>query len=242
MERKIAVVTGASRGIGDAIARKLAEDGLFVVGTATSDAGAEAVGAALGDAGAGVVLRLHDGESVAAAVEAIGERFGAPQVLVNNAGIVRDNLLLRMTPEQWAAVVETNLGGLYRLTRPLLRGMMRSRWGRIVNLSSVVARMGNAGQTNYAAAKAGIEGFTRALAQEVGSRGITVNAVAPGFVATDMTRDLDATQRQALTARTALGRMGTPQDIAAAVAFLVGDAAGYITGETLHVNGGLFAG
>jgi len=242
MERKIAVVTGASRGIGEAIARKLAEDGLFVVGTATSDAGAEAVGAALGDAGAGVVLRLHDSESVAAAVEAIDERFGAPQVLVNNAGIVRDNLLLRMTPEQWAAVVETNLGGLYRLTRPLLRGMMRSRWGRIVNLSSVVARMGNAGQTNYAAAKAGIEGFTRALAQEVGSRGITVNAVAPGFVATDMTRDLDAAQRQALTARTALGRMGTPQDIAAAVAFLVGDAAGYITGETLHVNGGLFAG
>ena len=242
MERKIAVVTGASRGIGEAIARKLAEDGLFVVGTATSDAGAEAVGAALGDAGAGVVLRLHDSESVAAAVNSIGERFGAPQVLVNNAGIVRDNLLLRMTPEQWAAVVETNLGGLYRLTRPLLRGMMRSRWGRIVNLSSVVARMGNAGQTNYAAAKAGIEGFTRALAQEVGSRGITVNAVAPGFVATDMTRDLDARQRQALTARTALGRMGTPQDIAAAVAFLVGDAAGYITGETLHVNGGLFAG
>ena len=242
MERKIAVVTGASRGIGEAIARKLAEDGLFVVGTATSDAGAEAVDAALGDAGASVVLRLHDSESVAAAVNSIGERFGAPQVLVNNAGIVRDNLLLRMTPEQWAAVVETNLGGLYRLTRPLLRGMMRSRWGRIVNLSSVVARMGNAGQTNYAAAKAGIEGFTRALAQEVGSRGITVNAVAPGFVATDMTRDLDAAQQQALTARTALGRMGTPQDIAAAVAFLVGDAAGYITGETLHVNGGLFAG
>ena len=241
MERKVALVTGASRGIGEAIAARLAADGLFVVGTATSGAGAAALDAALGDAGAGIVLQLQDEDSVAAAVDAIGERFGVPQVLVNNAGIVRDNLLLRMTPEQWSAVVETNLGGLYRLTRPLLRGMMRSRWGRIVNVSSVVARMGNPGQTNYAAAKAGIEGFTRALAQEVGSRGITVNAVAPGFVATDMTRDLDADQQQALTARTALGRMGSAEEIAAAVAFLVSDAASYITAETLHVNGGLFA-
>lgn len=241
MERKVALVTGASRGIGEAIAAKLAADGLFVVGTATSSAGASALDATLGDAGAGIVLQLQDEDSVAAAVDAIGERFGVPQVLVNNAGIVRDNLLLRMTPEQWSAVVETNLGGLYRLTRPLLRGMMRSRWGRIVNVSSVVARMGNPGQTNYAAAKAGIEGFTRALAQEVGSRGITVNAVAPGFVATDMTRDLDAQQQQALTARTALGRMGSAEEIAAAVAFLVSDAASYITAETLHVNGGLFA-
>ena len=241
MERKVALVTGASRGIGEAIAARLAADGLFVVGTATSGAGAAALDAALGDAGAGIVLQLQDEDSVAAAVDAIGERFGVPQVLVNNAGIVRDNLLLRMTPEQWSAVVETNLGGLYRLTRPLLRGMMRSRWGRIVNVSSVVARMGNPGQTNYAAAKAGIEGFTRALAQEVGSRGITVNAVAPGFVATDMTRDLDAQQQQALTARTALGRMGSAEEIAAAVAFLVSDAASYITAETLHVNGGLFA-
>lgn len=241
MERKVALVTGASRGIGEAIATKLAADGLFVVGTATSSAGASALDAALGDAGAGIVLQLQDEDSVAAAVDAIGERFGVPQVLVNNAGIVRDNLLLRMTPEQWSAVVETNLGGLYRLTRPLLRGMMRSRWGRIVNVSSVVARMGNPGQTNYAAAKAGIEGFTRALAQEVGSRGITVNAVAPGFVATDMTRDLDVDQQQALTARTALGRIGSAEEIAAAVAFLVSDAASYITAETLHVNGGLFA-
>lgn len=241
MERKVAVVTGASRGIGAAIAARLAADGLFVVGTATSSAGAAALDATLGDAGAGIALQLQDDRSVAMAIAAIGERFGAPQVLVNNAGIVRDNLLLRMTAEQWSAVVETNLGGLYRLTRPLLRGMMRNRWGRIVNVSSVVARMGNPGQTNYAAAKAGIEGFTRALAQEVGSRGITVNAVAPGFVATDMTRDLDASAQQALTARTALGRMGSAEEIAAAVAFLVSDAASYITAETLHVNGGLFA-
>ena len=240
VERKVALVTGASRGIGAAIAAQLAEDGLFVVGTATSDAGAATVDAALGNAGVGVVLRLDDDNSVVAAVDAIGERFGTPQVLVNNAGIVRDNLLLRMTPGQWTEVVETNLNGLYRLTRPLLRGMMRSRWGRIVNLSSVVARMGNAGQANYAAAKAGIEGFTRALAQEVGARGITVNAVAPGFVATDMTRNLGAAQQQELVARTALRRMGEAAEIAAAVAFLASDAASYITGETLHVNGGLF--
>ena len=160
---------------------------------------------------------------------------------MNNAGVTKDNLLLRMTPAQWNDVVDTNLGGLYRTVRPLLRGMMRARWGRIVNLSSVVARMGNAGQANYAAAKAGIEGFTRALAREVGSRGITVNAVAPGFVDTDMTSALSEEQREAMISRTALGRMGTAEDIAGAVSFLASDAAAYITGETLHVNGGLFS-
>ncbi len=241
IERRIALVTGASRGIGQAVATRLGADGFFVVGTATSDAGAAAIGADLADVGTGIVLRIDDDAGAATAVDAILDGFGSPLVLVNNAGITRDNLLLRMTPEQWAAAVNTNLTGLYRLTKPLLRGMMRARWGRVVNLSSVVARMGNAGQANYAATKAGIEGFTRSLAQEVGSRGITVNAVAPGFIDTDMTRDLAEEQRQAMVARTALGRMGSASDVAAAVSFLASDAAAYITGETLHVNGGLYS-
>lgn len=239
-EQRVALVTGASRGIGQAIAKRLVADGLFVVGTATSDAGASAVQAELGEQGAGIVLRIDD-DSAATVLEDVAKRFGAPLVLVNNAGVTKDNLLLRMTPAQWSDVVDTNLGGLYRTVRPLLRGMMRARWGRIVNLSSVVARMGNAGQANYAAAKAGIEGFTRALAQEVGSRGITVNAVAPGFVDTDMTSALSEEQREAMISRTALGRMGTAEDVAGAVSFLASDAASYITGETLHVNGGLFS-
>ena len=238
--RRIALVTGANRGIGKAIAGRLRDDGLFVVGTATSAAGAEAIGDEMGDAGAGVALRVEDAAASEAAQE-IASRFGAPLVLVNNAGIARDNLLLRMTSEQWDAVANVNLGGLYRLTRPLLRGMMRARWGRIINISSVVARMGNAGQTNYAAAKAGMEGFTRALAQEVGARGITVNAVAPGFIVTDMTADLAEEHTQAMKERTALGRLGTPDDVAHAVSFLASDAASYVTGETLHVNGGLFS-
>ena len=237
--RKVALVTGASRGIGAAIAARLCADGLFVVGTATSETGAATIDAALGDGGAGAALRIEE-DAAGAEVEGIAKRFGAPLVLVNNAGVTRDNLLLRMSAEQWTTVLNTNLAGLYRVVKPLLRGMMRARWGRIVNLSSVVARMGNAGQVNYAAAKAGVEGFTRSLAREVGSRGITVNAVAPGFVDTDMTRDLPSEQRDAMIAGTALRRIGAPEEVAAAVSFLATDAAGYVTGETLHVNGGLF--
>ena len=238
-ERKVALVTGASRGIGTAIAAQLAADGLFVVGTATTVVGAAAIAENLRDDGTGIEMRVDDDASVEEGVKDIQERFGAPLVLVNNAGVTRDNLLLRMTPEQWSGVLDTNLTGAYRLCRALLRGMMRARWGRIVNLSSVVARMGNAGQANYAATKAGIEALTRSLAQEVGSRGITVNAVAPGFIDTDMTRELTDEQRQAMVTRTALGRMGRVDDVADAVSFLAGDAAAYITGETLHVNGGL---
>ena len=240
-EKRVALVTGASRGIGRAIAARLLQDGYLVVGTATSDEGAERINADLGDAGAGIVLRVDTDDAAEQGIGNLQERFGAPSVLVNNAGITRDNLLMRMTAVQWSSVVEANLSGLYRVTRPLLRGMMRQRYGRIVNLSSVVARMGNPGQTNYAATKAGIEGFTRALAQEVGSRGITVNAVAPGFIDTDMTRDLSEEQRLGLVERTAVRRMGSVEDVAAAVAFLASDAAGYITGEVLHVNGGLYA-
>lgn len=238
---RVALVTGASRGIGAAIAERLAADGFRVAGSATTEEGARRIEDALGGACIGVVLRLEDDASVAAAIDDVQDRCGAPAVLVNNAGITRDNLLVRMSPEQWGDVLAANLTGLYRLTRPLLRGMMRARWGRIVNLSSVVARMGNAGQTNYAAAKAGIEGFTRALAQEVGARGITVNAVAPGFIDTDMTQALAENARAALVERIALGRMGAAADVAAAVSFLASDGAGYITGETVHVNGGLYS-
>ena len=238
-DRKIALVTGASRGIGKAIAARLAADGLFVVGTATSAEGAAAVSDELASGGTGLVLRLED-ESVGETVADVQSRYGAPLVLVNNAGVTRDNLLLRMTPQQWSEVVDANLTGVFRLTKPLLRGMMRARWGRIVNLSSVVGRMGNAGQANYAATKAGIEGFTRSLAREIGSRGITVNAVAPGFIDTDMTRDLAESQRQAMVDQTALGRMGAVEDVAATVAFLVSEGAAYITGETVHVNGGMY--
>ena len=238
--RRIALVTGASRGIGRAVAARLLRDGYFVVGSATSDENAQQIDDDLGDLGGGIVLRVDADETVEQGIGGLQERFGTPSVLVNNAGITRDNLLMRMTGTQWSSVVEANLSGLYRVTRPLLRGMMRQRYGRIVNLSSVVARMGNPGQTNYAATKAGIEGFTRALAQEVGSRGITVNAVAPGFIDTDMTRDLAEAQRRAMVDRTAVRRMGSVEDVAAAVSFLASDSAGYITGETLHVNGGLY--
>ncbi len=233
-----ALVTGASRGIGKAIAQRLSDD-YFVIGTATSEHGAQAITTALGANGLGLVMRVDDDESVSSVYSELSERSLQPLVVVNNAGITRDNLLLRMKTAEWQEVLETNLGGLYRVVKPALRAMMKARWGRIINLSSVVARMGNAGQSNYVATKAGIEGFTRALAHEVASRGITVNAVAPGFIESDMTADLTPEQVELMLARVPLGAMGATTDIAAAVAFLAGSGAGYITGETLHVNGGL---
>lgn len=245
LEGRTAVVTGASRGIGAAIARRLGALGATVVGTATTPEGAARLEAALREAGVdahGEVLDVADPESVAGFVARVEERHAPVTVLVNNAGITRDNLLLRMKDEEWEAVLRTNLDSVYRLSRAFLRGMMKQRWGRIVNVGSVVAELGNAGQANYAAAKAGMVGFTRALAREVGSRGITVNVVAPGFIETDMTRALPEAQREALAAQIPLGRLGAPEDVAAAVAFLCSPEAGYITGATLHVNGGMYMG
>ncbi len=242
-ESRIALVTGASRGIGRAIAERLAQAGHTVIGTATTDAGAEAISAWMSDAGwsgEGMRLDVADADSVSQVVEAITGRHGPVTILVNNAGITRDNLLMRMKPEEWTAVIDTNLSSLYRVCKACVRGMMKARWGRIVNISSVVGAAGNAGQTNYAAAKAGMIGFTKSLAQELGARGITVNAVAPGFIDTDMTRELSDAQRQALLGAIPLGRLGEPADIAAAVAYLVSDEAGYVTGTTLHVNGGMY--
>lgn len=235
-----ALVTGASRGIGAAIAAALVEDGFNVTGTATTASGAATIGERLGAPHAGRVLQVQDQESVDALLQDLGDNM--PLVLINNAGITRDNLLMRMKNDEWQSVVDANLSGAYRLSKPLLRPMMKARWGRIVNVSSVVARMGNPGQANYAATKAGIEGFSRALAMEVGSRGITVNSVAPGFIATDMTDALSEKQMSALKQRIALDRLGSVQDVAGAVSFLVSDRADYITGETLHVNGGLYTG
>jgi 3-oxoacyl-[acyl-carrier protein] reductase len=242
LKGEIALVTGASRGIGRAIALALAEQGARVAGTATTPSGAAAIEAALKEAGhdgLGIVLDVADPASVEAAVAAVTERLGAPSILVNNAGITRDNLLMRMKDEEWDAVIETNLSSLYRLCKACLRAMTKARKGRIINIASVVGAMGNAGQTNYAAAKAGMMGFTKALAREVGSRSITVNAVAPGFIDTDMTRALADAQREALLTSIPLGRLGQPEEIAAAVLFLASPAAAYITGETLHVNGGM---
>lgn len=240
---RIALVTGASRGIGRAIAQQLAQDGLIVVGTATSDAGAAAVDAWLAPTGgAGMMLDVTDSDNVATVLAAINERFGAPTVLVNNAGITKDNILMRMKDDEWNSVIDTNLNAIYRVSKACLRGMTKARWGRIINISSVVGSMGNAGQSNYAATKAGAEGFTRALAKELGSRAITVNAVAPGFIDTDMTAELSDEQRNLMLAQEPLARLGQPEEIAATVAFLAGEAAGYITGETIHVNGGMYTG
>ncbi len=243
MTEKVALITGASRGIGRAIALQLASDGFTVVGTATTQAGADGITAALAEmqaTGKGWVLDVNDAGQVSALVAAIGEEFGPPQVLVNNAGITRDNLLMRMKDEEWAAIIDTNLTSIFRVTKACLRGMMKARWGRIVNIGSVVGSTGNPGQANYAASKAGMLGFTKSLAKEVGSRGITVNTVAPGFIDTDMTRDLPQAQREVLLEAIPLGRLGEAEEIAHAVSFLCSDKAAYITGETLHVNGGMF--
>jgi 3-oxoacyl-[acyl-carrier protein] reductase len=241
--QQVALVTGASRGIGRAIAEALAGQGHVVVGTATTDGGAQSISdylAAAGLQGRGACLDVTDGGSVDAVIKSTEQDFGTPTILVNNAGITRDNLLMRMKDDEWQTIIDTNLTSVYRMSKACLRGMMKAKSGRIVNIASVVGASGNAGQTNYAAAKAGIFGFTKSLAREVGSRGITVNAVAPGFIDTDMTRALADEQRNALLGTIPLGRLGQPGEIAAVVAFLASDGAGYITGETLHVNGGMY--
>jgi 3-oxoacyl-[acyl-carrier protein] reductase len=243
LSQDIALVTGASRGIGKAIAQQLAQAGATVIGTATSESGAQSISQWLSEGGfkgRGSVVDVAKPESVDALLKDIEGKEGPITILVNNAGITRDNLLLRMKAEEWDEIMNTNLGSVYRLSKAVLRGMMKARRGRIINIASVVGVMGNAGQTNYAAAKAGIIGFSKSLAREVGSRNITVNVVAPGFVATDMTSQLPAEQQQQLVTQVALGRLGTPEDIAHAVAFLASPHAGYITGETLHVNGGMY--
>ena len=241
LEGEIALVTGASRGIGKAIAQTLASQGATVIGTATTDGGADNISAYLQDAGGkGMCLNVTDADSVAAVIKQITEDYGDISILVNNAGITRDNLLMMMKDEQWQDVLETNLTSIFRLSKAVLRKMMKAKRGRIINIGSVVGSTGNPGQTNYAATKAGILGFTKSLAREIGSRNITVNAVAPGFIDTDMTRELSDDQRSALVEQIPLNRLGNPQDIANAVAFLVGPKAAYITGETLHVNGGMY--
>jgi len=243
LENEIALVTGASRGLGRAIALQLGAHGATVIGTATTDAGAAAIDQALQEAGvqgAGMALNVTNQDQVEQVLKDISARFGEPTILVNNAGITRDNLLMRMKDDEWEETLATNLTSLYRLSKACVRSMMKARHGRIINIASVVGSMGNAGQSNYAAAKAGMLGFTKSLARELGSRGITVNAVAPGFIDTDMTRALPDANRQALLQQIPLNRLGSPDDIAAAVVFLASPAGAYVTGETLHVNGGMY--
>ena len=241
LKGEIALVTGASRGIGAAIADELAAQGAIVIGTATSDAGALAIGERLAAAGGhGRRLNVNEAGSIEALIDALSSEFGGISILVNNAGITRDNLLMRMKDEDWQAILDTNLTSVYRASKAVMRGMMKARKGRIINIASVIGVTGNAGQANYAAAKAGIIAFSKSLAKEIGSRGITVNVVAPGFIATDMTADLPEAAKQAMLGQIALGRLGEPTDIARAVAFLAGPSASYITGETLHVNGGMY--
>ncbi|OFZ73936.1 MAG: 3-oxoacyl-ACP reductase [Betaproteobacteria bacterium RBG_16_64_9] len=243
LESQIALVTGASRGIGRAIAMELGRLGATVIGTATSEAGAASISGCLESAGArgmGTLLDVRDAAQVESLLVRIEKDYGAVTILVNNAGITQDNLALRMKEAEWDAVLDTDLTAVFRLSKAVLRGMMKARAGRIVNITSVVGHSGNAGQVNYAAAKAGVSGLTRALAREIGSRGITVNSVAPGFIETDMTQALSAVQRQALLAQIPLGRLGQPEDVAAAVAFLCSPGGAYITGSTIHVNGGMF--
>ncbi|HJV07171.1 MAG TPA: 3-oxoacyl-ACP reductase FabG [Chromobacteriaceae bacterium] len=240
LQGKIALVTGASRGIGAAIADLLAEEGATVIGTATSESGAAAIQERLSaKGGAGRVLNVTADGAIEALVDSVEKEFGAVTILVNNAGITRDGLLMRMKDEDWDAIMDTNLKSVFKASKAVMRSMMKARWGRIINIASVVGAMGNAGQANYAAAKAGIMGFTKSMAREVGSRNITVNCVAPGFIDTDMTRALPEAQREALVQQIALGRLGDAKDIADAVAFLASDRAAYITGQTLHVNGGM---
>jgi len=242
-EEKIILVTGASRGIGAAISDSFGADGGVVIGTATSEKGAAKITERFAEKnikGEGMVLNVTDADSVAALLKAVTENYGAPQILVNNAGITKDNLLMRMSEDEWFDVVNTNLSAIYRLSKGCLRGMMKARWGRIINISSVVGAMGNAGQSNYAATKAGVAGFARALAKEVGSRNITVNTVSPGFIETDMTDVLTKEQKDLMLSAVPLARLGQPEEIAATVKFLASEPAAYISGENIHVNGGMY--
>ena len=240
MTKQIALVTGASRGIGRAIAERLSEDGFFVLGTATSDAGAGAISNYLGGNGKGIKLNVTDADSIAEVIKTVNDEIGVPTVLVNNAGITRDNLLMRMKDDEWDDIINTNLTSVFRMSKAVLRGMMKAKTGRIINISSVVGFTGNAGQANYAAAKAGMVGFAKSMAKEVGSRNITVNTVAPGFIDTDMTKELSDDIKNVLLSSIPLSRLGEAKEIAHTVAFLASAGAGYITGETLHVNGGMF--
>ncbi len=243
MQDKVALVTGASRGIGAAIAASLGAQGAIVIGTATSESGAQKISARFleqGIKGKGMVLDVASQESIDALMDTVREEFGVPLILVNNAGITKDNILMRMKDDEWFDVIDTNLNSIYRLSKACLRGMTKARWGRIINISSVVGAMGNAGQTNYCATKAGVGGFTRSLAKELGPRNITVNAVSPGFIDTDMTKDLPDANRDKILSQVPLGRLGEPEEIAAVVEFLAGDTGAYITGENIHVNGGMY--
>jgi 3-oxoacyl-[acyl-carrier protein] reductase len=242
-DKKVVLVTGASRGIGAAIADSLGAEGAIVIGTATSESGAEKISQRLAEKdiqGKGMMLNVTDIDSVTAVLASIQQEYGAPSILVNNAGITKDNLLMRMSEDEWFDVINTNLNAVYRLSKACLRGMMKARWGRIINIGSVVGAMGNAGQANYAATKAGVAGFARALGKEVGSRNITVNTVSPGFIATDMTEVLPEDQKQLMLSAIPVGRLGQPEEIANTVKFLASEGAGYITGENIHVNGGMY--
>lgn len=239
-QRKVALVTGASRGIGAAIAQQLIQDGFFVVGTATSESGAEKIVENYAENGTGMVLDVRDGDAIDALVSEIEQKYGSVLILINNAGITKDNLLLRMSEDDWDDILNIHLKAVYRLSKRVLKGMTKARFGRIINISSVVAHLANPGQANYSAAKAGIEAFSRSLAKEMGSRQITVNSIAPGFIATEMTEQLSEDVRKKMSDQVALNRLGEPQDIANAVSFLASDQASYITGTVLHVNGGLF--